>query len=172
MSVLPLRVISLLQQIRSLSGQSGHGWVPRESIAKTPSRHLLAFPQRGGAISSCFPSNPSTRISSPVTFVPGRASLPIRPRPTGSVNDGLTIGIVVVARLAAKCSVRSLPKSPPIAPDEPPLRRELSPRDAMNIQQMRQAVTEAIREADAAKLRRRHPFIAKYFPYLLRFFRR
>jgi hypothetical protein len=39
----------------------------------------------------------------------------------------------------------------------------------MNIQQMRQAVMGAIREADAAKLRRKHPFIAKYFPYLLRF---
>jgi hypothetical protein len=67
-------------------------------------------------------------------------------------------------------AVRSLPKSPPIAPEEAPLRRELTPRDAMNIQQMRHAVTEAIREAEADKLRREHPFIAKYFPYLLRFF--
>ncbi len=41
----------------------------------------------------------------------------------------------------------------------------------MNIQQMRQAVMEAIKEADAAKLRRKHPFIAQYLPYLLRFFR-
>jgi hypothetical protein len=40
----------------------------------------------------------------------------------------------------------------------------------MNIQQMRHAVMEAIREADAAKLRRKHPLITKYFPYLLRFF--
>jgi hypothetical protein len=67
--------------------------------------------------------------------------------------------------------VRSLPKSPPIVPDEPPLRRELSSRDAMNIHQVRHVVMEAIREADAAKLRRKHPFIAKYFPYLLGFFR-
>jgi hypothetical protein len=66
--------------------------------------------------------------------------------------------------------VKSLRKSPPIAPEKAPP-REISPRDAMNIQQMRHAVAEAIREDDAAKLRRKHPFIAKYFPYLLRFFR-
>jgi len=66
--------------------------------------------------------------------------------------------------------VRSLPKSPPIAPDEPPLRRQISPPDAMNIQQMRHAVLEAIREAEAAKLCRKHPLIAKYLPYFLRFF--
>ena len=67
--------------------------------------------------------------------------------------------------------MKSLPKSPPIAPDEPPLRREISARDRMNIQQMRHAVMDAIREEDAAKLRRNHPFMAKYFPYFLRFFR-
>jgi hypothetical protein len=39
----------------------------------------------------------------------------------------------------------------------------------MNVQELREAVTEAIRESDAAKLRRKHPVIAKYFPYLLRF---
>jgi hypothetical protein len=46
----------------------------------------------------------------------------------------------------------------------------MSLRDAMNIQQMRHAVTDAIREADVAKLRRKHPFVAKYFPYFLRCF--
>jgi hypothetical protein len=66
--------------------------------------------------------------------------------------------------------VKSLRKSPPIAPEKAPP-REISPRDAMNIQQMRDAVAEAIREADAAKLRRKYRFIAKYFPYLLRFFK-
>jgi hypothetical protein len=35
---------------------------------------------------------------------------------------------------------------------------------------IRHAVMEATREADAAKLRRKHPFVAKYFPYFLRFF--
>jgi hypothetical protein len=41
----------------------------------------------------------------------------------------------------------------------------------MGILQMRQAVMEAIKEADLAKLRRKHSFISKYFPYLLRFLR-
>jgi hypothetical protein len=41
----------------------------------------------------------------------------------------------------------------------------------MDIQKMRDVVMEAIREADTARLRRKHPFVAKYFPYLLRFFR-
>jgi hypothetical protein len=65
--------------------------------------------------------------------------------------------------------VISVLKSPPIVPDERPLAREISPRDAMNIQQMRHAVMDAINEADAAKRRRKHRFIAKYFPYLLRY---
>ena len=69
-------------------------------------------------------------------------------------------------------AVQSLPKSPPTVPDDPPLRHEISPRDAMNIQQMRHAIMEAIKEADAAKLRRKHPFITKYFPYLLRIWTR
>ena len=66
--------------------------------------------------------------------------------------------------------MRTLPNSPPIAPDVPPPRREISARDAMNIQHMRHAVTEAIKEADAAKLRRKHPFITKYLAYCLRYF--
>jgi hypothetical protein len=66
--------------------------------------------------------------------------------------------------------VRSLQKSPPIVPDEAPTSK-ISLREAMNIQQMRQAVTEAIKEADAAKLRREHPFVAKFLPCLLRFWR-
>ena len=64
--------------------------------------------------------------------------------------------------------METLPKSPPIVPDEPRLRYETPFRTAMDIQQMRQAVAEAIKEADLAKLRGKHPFIAKYFPYLLR----
>ncbi len=68
--------------------------------------------------------------------------------------------------------MQSLPKSPPIVPDEPPPPRyEILLRTAMGILQMRQAVMEAIKEADLAKLRRKHPFISKYFPYLLRFLR-
>ena len=58
-----------------------------------------------------------------------------------------------------------------MAPDDPPFRREISPRAVINIQHMRQVVTQAIREAEAAKLRRKHPVIAKYFAYLLRFLR-
>jgi hypothetical protein len=65
--------------------------------------------------------------------------------------------------------VISVLKSPPIVPDERPLKREISRRDAMNIQQMRHAVMDAIKEADATKLRRKYRFIAKYFPYLLRY---
>jgi hypothetical protein len=41
----------------------------------------------------------------------------------------------------------------------------------MDIQQMREVVMEAIKEADAAKVRRKHPFIAKYFPFLLRWWK-
>ena len=67
--------------------------------------------------------------------------------------------------------MQSLPKSPPIVPDEPPPRYQMPFRTAMGILQMRQAVMEAIKEADLAKLRRKHPFISKYFPYFLRFSR-
>src|SRR5438094_329825 len=48
-----------------------------------------------------FPGNSSFWVANPVAFPPGRARLATRPSLTGSVMIGMTIGIAVVACLAA-----------------------------------------------------------------------
>src|SRR5262245_55936679 len=44
-----------------------------------------------------FPARTSIGQENPVTFPPGRARLLMRPAPTGSMLNGMTIGIVLVA---------------------------------------------------------------------------
>ena len=54
--------------------------------------------------SSCFPTSSGARAASPVTLPPGRARLATRPLPTGSLTPTITMGIVVVACLAASAA--------------------------------------------------------------------
>ena len=49
--------------------------------------------------SSCLPPTSGARLANPVMFPPGRAKLTMKPLPTGSVSDAMTIGIVDVASL-------------------------------------------------------------------------
>ncbi len=51
--------------------------------------------------SSRFPLSSEERNDNPVMFPPGRARLAMRPVPTGSSLSTITMGIVVVACLAA-----------------------------------------------------------------------
>ena len=52
--------------------------------------------------SSRFPSSSGARVDNPVMFPPGRARLATNPVPTGSPSLVMTMGIVVVASLAAR----------------------------------------------------------------------
>ena len=51
--------------------------------------------------SSRLATNPLASVVNPVMFPPGRARLATRPLPTGSAANVTTMGMVVVARLAA-----------------------------------------------------------------------
>jgi len=52
--------------------------------------------------SSCFPTSASAMMVDPVMFPPGRARLVTSPAPTGSAAPAKTMGIVLVARCAAR----------------------------------------------------------------------
>ena len=58
--------------------------------------------------SSCLTVTEEVRIAIPVTFVPGRARLSMRPASTGSELSSITMGIVAVARFAACCATALL----------------------------------------------------------------
>ena len=55
--------------------------------------------------SSLLPLRPARRFTSPVTLPPGRAKEATNPFPTGSASDAMTIGIVLVAFLAARVTL-------------------------------------------------------------------
>src|SRR5262245_40025072 len=65
---------------------------------------LATGPTTSRASSSCFPGNPSRLVRIPVTFVPGRASLTTSPKPTGSLSEPTTIGVLVVDCLIASAA--------------------------------------------------------------------
>ena len=60
--------------------------------------------------SSRFPLIAGERVDNPVTFPPGRARLVTNPWPTGSTAATMTMGIVLVASLAARVA----PPPPPV----------------------------------------------------------
>ena len=75
------------------------GGVPKDFIQITatlamPGIACFRYPRR-------LPSSSGPRTVTPVMFAPGRARLAMSPLRTGSPADAMTIGIVVVARLAA-----------------------------------------------------------------------
>src|SRR6266545_2884326 len=88
-----------------LSQQSCVGSVSR--IPEDPTRVTLGNASLSS--SSCFPLN-SERLDNPVTFPPGCARLVTSPVPTGSVTLVMTMGIVVLAFLAAWVAVVPLVK--------------------------------------------------------------
>ena len=66
---------------------------------RTPTRTSLGTASL--SISSLLLFSSVAKVESPVTLPPGRARLATRPAPTGSPAIAITMGIVVVARLAA-----------------------------------------------------------------------
>ena len=78
---------------------SASGWDGVVGSQSTPIR--VAFGTASLNISSSFALNSVISIDTPVTFPPGRARLATCPTPTGSAWVANTMGIVVVACLAA-----------------------------------------------------------------------
>src|SRR3989440_3105195 len=81
--------VSPVDQIRLIAGMYHH-------------TDRLRARQISSASSICFAAKLSDEINMPVTWPPGRARLAAKPKPTGSVNEAPTIGIVTVARFTSR----------------------------------------------------------------------
>jgi hypothetical protein len=66
---------------------------------------LLAAGINSRASSSCLPGKVSNELRIPVTLPPGRAWLATRPKPTGSINDAATTGMVIDAFLTTSATL-------------------------------------------------------------------
>ena len=95
--------IAVREGIVSLSGQVDT-YIQKHAVEKA-TRRIAG--NSSCNISRRFPPISGTIKLSPVTLPPGRAKEATNPFPTGSASDAITIGIVLVAFLAAR--VTSVP---------------------------------------------------------------
>ena len=87
-------------QLRSLSALQRFGWVDPAGQLRVRARGRVSL-----SSSSRFPFSSVLRSASPVILPPGREKLATIPVSTGSLSLVITMGIVLVAALAAPVSV-------------------------------------------------------------------
>ena len=81
----------------TVQGVDGIGGIPEDGHTGDGGEHVLEELQ-------LFPESSGCRTDCPVMLPPGRARLATRPLPTGSSTPTITMGIVVVASLAASAA--------------------------------------------------------------------
>ena len=93
---------AVVGSVATAAGLSSFSW---NSVATPPPNHRSPTRARLGTVSlstsSLFVFSSGDKLESPVTLPPGRARLATKPAPTGSPMFVITMGIVVVALLAA-----------------------------------------------------------------------